>query len=119
MAGRVEEREGVAAELPPLDRAYHIDFRLLSDRLAEIPDEVNAILKLFDGRRTLAEVLAEAERGGVAAAKVLARLWSEEIIRAAPTTLASRGAPQEAPSAPEAPVLDPRETSAAEPGPAE
>ena len=119
MGGRVEDREGVAAELPPLDRAYHIDFRLLSDRLAEIPDEVNGILKLFDGRRTLAEVLAEAERSGVAAATVLARLWSEEIIRPAPATSASPGAPQEGGPTPQAPVLDPHEGGAAEAAPAE
>ena len=84
MSGRIEDSGSIGAELPPLDRAYQIDFRLLSDRLAEIPDDVNGILKLFDGRRTLAQVLEQADQDGVAAAKVLAKLWSEEIIRPAP-----------------------------------
>ena len=28
---------------------FEVDYRLLAERLAEIPDEVNAILRLFDG----------------------------------------------------------------------
>jgi pyruvate/2-oxoglutarate dehydrogenase complex dihydrolipoamide acyltransferase (E2) component len=83
MPGRVDGSGSIVAELPPLDRAYVIDFRLLSDRLAEIPDDANGVLKLFDGRRTLAEVLAEADRQGLAAGAVLAKLWAEEIIQPA------------------------------------
>ena len=119
MAGRIDEGGSAAAELPPLDRAYQIDYRLLSDRLAEIPDEVNAILKLFDGRRTLAQVLAEAERDGVAAAKVLAKLWSEEIIRPVPSSPAPAGGPVAATAEQKLPVPDPGPGGAAEAGHAE
>jgi len=94
MQRRIDEWESVVERLPPLDRAYQIDFRLLSDRLAEIPDDVNGILRLFDGRRTLAQVLEEADQGGLAAAKALARLWSEEIIRPAAPGNATRATPQ-------------------------
>jgi hypothetical protein len=99
MPGRVEEWRSVADELPPLDRAYQIDFRLLADRLAEIPDDVNRILRLLDGRRTLAQVLEEADHDALTAARTLARLWSEEIIRPAPSAPAPRGAAREPPSA--------------------
>ncbi len=94
MQRRIDEWESIVERLPPLDRAYQIDFRLLSDRLAEIPDDVNGILKLFDGRRTLAQVLEEADQGGLAAAKALARLWSEEIIRPAAPGNATRATTQ-------------------------
>ena len=101
MRRRIDEWGRIVEQLPPLDRAYHIDFRLLSDRLAEIPDDVNGILKLFDGHRTLAQVLEATDFGGLAAAKALAKLWSEQIIRAAPAP-ASTAAPP-APPGPSAP----------------
>ena len=40
------------ARLPPLDTIFEVDYRLLAERLADIPDEVNGILRLFDGVRT-------------------------------------------------------------------
>jgi hypothetical protein len=90
MRRRVDECERIVEQLPPLDRAYEIDFRLLSARLAEIPDDVNGVLKLFDGRRTLQQVLDEADHDGVSAAKALARLWSEQVIRPAAAPPPSR-----------------------------
>jgi hypothetical protein len=99
MRRRIDEWGRIVEQLPPLDRAYHIDFRLLSDRLAEIPDDVNGILKLFDGHRTLAQVLEATDFGGLAAAKALAKLWSEQIIRAAPAP-ASTAAPPGPPAPP-------------------
>jgi CheY-like chemotaxis protein len=82
---RLDEWGRVVEGLPPLDRSYQIDYRLLSDRLAEIPDDVNGLLKLVDGRRTLEEVI-EAAPGGddLAAATVLSKLYFEGIIAPAP-----------------------------------
>ena len=116
MQGRVHEPGSTATELPPLDRAYEIDFRLLSDRLAEIPDDVNGVLRLFDGRRTLAQVLAEADRQGLGAVEIVAKLWSEEIIRPAlhPAPASAHSAP-EGDRAPEAaPAGDPEPPQEAE-----
>jgi hypothetical protein len=84
MPPRIADWGSIVERLPPLDRAYQIDFRLLSDRLADLPDEVNGVLRLFDGRRTLAEMLEEADHEGLRAAEALVRLWSERIIRPAP-----------------------------------
>jgi hypothetical protein len=40
-----------------LDTIFEVDYRLLAERLADIPDEVNRILRLFDGVRTFLHVI--------------------------------------------------------------
>ncbi len=70
--------------LLPLDQVFQIDYRLLSNRLAEIPDDANELLRLLDGKRTLAQVI---ENAGVACgedlagARILSKLLAEKIIR--------------------------------------
>jgi hypothetical protein len=54
--------------LQRIDCPFEIDFQALSDRLADVPDEANGLLKLLDGQRTLREALAAAEDAGQAAA---------------------------------------------------
>jgi CheY-like chemotaxis protein len=82
---RLGEWGRVVEGLPPLDRAFQIDYRLLSDRLAEIPDDVNGLLKVVDGRRTLEEVIEAApDRDDLATATVLSKLYFEGIIVPAP-----------------------------------
>jgi len=80
---RVDEWGRIVEQLPPLDRVFQIDYRLLSERLAEIPDDVNGILRLVDGRRTLGQVIDDADHDDLAAASVLSKLFFEEIIRPA------------------------------------
>jgi Domain of unknown function (DUF4388) len=71
-------------QLPDLGAVVEIDYRLLSERLAEIPDDVNGLLSLIDGRRTLGGVIEEAGADELAAAAMLARLFAEELVRLAP-----------------------------------
>ncbi len=78
---RRAEEWGRILEHLPLDRVFQIDYRLLSDRLAEIPDDANEILRLFDGRRTLAQVIEEAGHEDLAGARILSRLFVEKIIQ--------------------------------------
>ena len=98
-ARRAAELARLARRLPPRDRPLEIDFRLLSERLAEIPDEVNGLLRLLDGRRSLGEVLA-VSADELAAASAVARLHAEGIVR----PVAEPVAP--APSAPSAAAVD-------------
>ena len=77
---RAEEWGRVVAQLP-LDRVFQIDYRLLSDRLAEIPDDANEILRLFDGQRTLAQVIEKASHEDLAGVRILSRLLVEKIIQ--------------------------------------
>jgi hypothetical protein len=72
--GSNHSRSAIADLLPRLDCPFEIDFLVLSDRLAEVPDEANGLLKLLDGRRTLREALAAAQGATQAAARDLSAL---------------------------------------------
>ena len=78
---RIDEWGRIVEQLPSLDRVFEIDYALLADRLAEIPDDVNALLKLFDGRRALEQVIEAADYDDLAAAGVVSKLYFEGIIR--------------------------------------
>jgi len=91
---RIDEWGRIVEQLPALDRVFQIDYRLLAERLAEIPDDVNALLRLFDGRRTLEQVIEEADYDDLAAAGVISKLFFEGLIRE------KEGAAGEEPAAP-------------------
>jgi CheY-like chemotaxis protein len=95
---RIDEWGRIVEQLPALDRVFEIDYGLLADRLAEIPDDVNALLRLFDGRRTLDQVIEEADYDDLAAAGVISKLFFEGIIKEVPAP------PREAPAATPPPV---------------
>jgi CheY-like chemotaxis protein len=80
---RIDEWGRIVEQLPALDRVFEIDYTLLADRLAEIPDDVNTLLRLFDGRRTLDQIIEEADYDDLAAAGVISKLFFEGIIREA------------------------------------
>jgi CheY-like chemotaxis protein len=91
---RLDDWEHVVEQLPPLDRVFQIDYRLLSDRLAEIPDDVNGLLRLVDGRRTLREIIEQSDHDDLAAALILSKLFFEELIRPADPPRAGGAAPR-------------------------
>jgi len=80
---RIDEWGRIVEQLPALDHVFELDYGLLADRLAEIPDDVNTLLRLFDGRRTLERVVEEADYDDLAAAGVISKLYFEGIIREA------------------------------------
>ncbi len=88
---RIDEWGRIVEQLPALDRVFVIDYALLADRLAEIPDDVNVLLRLFDGRRTLDQVVEEADYDDLAAAGVLSKLFFEGIIKEVPGQGGSSG----------------------------
>ncbi|HSN90871.1 MAG TPA: response regulator, partial [Anaeromyxobacteraceae bacterium] len=105
---RIDEWGRIVEQLPPLDRAFEVDYGVLGERLAEIPDDVNALIRLFDGRRTLERVVEEADYDDLAAAGVISKLYFEGIIRerrAPPAEAAAQGGREETPppDGPEAP----------------
>ncbi len=89
---RIDEWGRIVEQLPALDRVFGIDYPLLAERLAEIPDDVNALLRLFDGRRTLEQVIDEADYDDLAAAGVISKLFFEGIIKERPATAADEAA---------------------------
>ncbi len=54
---RVDEWGRMLEHLPPLQAVFEVDDESLVDRLAEIPDEINEVLRLFDGQHSLLEVV--------------------------------------------------------------
>src|SRR5512133_2118387 len=78
---RIDEWGRIVEQLPALDKAFELDYALLAERLSGIPDDVNALLKLFDGRRTLDQVVEEADYDDLAAAGVISKLFFEGIIK--------------------------------------
>jgi len=80
---RLDEWGRMLEQLPPLETVFEIDYRQLADRLSEIPDEVNGLLRLFDGRRTLARVVDDSDFEDLAALGIVSKLYFEGLVREA------------------------------------
>jgi DNA-binding response OmpR family regulator len=78
---RLDEWRRLLADLPAQDTIFEVDYHLLAERLAEIPDEVNAILRLFDGQRTFIHVIDDCGLSDLDALAVVGKLHREQIIR--------------------------------------
>ena len=77
---RVDEWGRLCEQLPPLETVFEVDYRELAERLAEIPDEINGILRLFDGRRTLMQVVDDCDFADLEALNVVSKLYFEGLI---------------------------------------
>jgi len=78
---QLDEWGRLAEQMPALDRVLEVDGEMLSRRLAEIPDDVNATLRLFDGQRSLQQVIEDSGRDDLGAAATISRLYFEGILR--------------------------------------
>src|SRR5690349_14249800 len=90
---RLDEWGRMLEQLPPLETVFEIDYRQLAERLSEIPDEVNGLLRLFDGRRSLARVVDDSDFEDLAALGIISKLYFEGLIRE-PGTASGEGAPR-------------------------
>ena len=77
---RVDEWGRLCEQLPPLNTVFEVDYKELADRLSEIPDEINSILRLFDGRRSLMQVVDDCDFGDLEALNVISKLYFEGLI---------------------------------------
>lgn len=77
---RLNEIRWITMQLPPLDTMLAFDFELLSERLSEIPDEENSLLRLFDGKRTLGEVLALTDFDELQALGIVGNLFFDGLL---------------------------------------
>ncbi|MBN2361058.1 MAG: tetratricopeptide repeat protein [Deltaproteobacteria bacterium] len=64
-------------------QVFRIDVAVLSGLLEQIPDEVNAVMRLCDGRRTISEVLAATSFEEVTTLRVLQRLHALRVLKPA------------------------------------
>ncbi|NMB74115.1 MAG: response regulator, partial [Myxococcales bacterium] len=77
---RVDEWGRMLEQLPPLETVFEVDYHELADRLGEIPDEVNGILRLFDGHRSLIQVVDDSEFDDLEALSIISKLYFEGLI---------------------------------------
>jgi hypothetical protein len=78
---RLDEWGRMLEQLPPLETMFEIDYKQLSERLSEIPDEVNGLLRLFDGKRPLSRVVDDSDFEDLAAMGIISKLYFEGLIR--------------------------------------
>lgn len=79
----------------PLDAVLAVDFGRLSQSLRQMPDDVNRIVRLFDGRRTVRQVLLDSTFDEVLTLEVSTRLYLMGVIGPVSETGALlRGAPR-------------------------
>ncbi|HJL38141.1 MAG TPA: DUF4388 domain-containing protein, partial [Polyangiaceae bacterium LLY-WYZ-15_(1-7)] len=77
---RVDEWGRMLEQLPPLTSVFEVDDAELVERLAEIPDEINDILKHFDGRRSLMQVVDETGQDDLTSLAAISKLYFEGLI---------------------------------------
>ena len=77
---RVDEWGRMLEQLPPLTTAFAVDHEQLLDRLGEIPDELNGILRLFDGSRALSDVVDDSPFEDLSTLSNISKLYFEGIL---------------------------------------
>jgi CheY-like chemotaxis protein len=77
---RVDEWGRLCEQLPPLTTLFEIDHTQLLERLNEIPDELNGILRLFDGRRTLTDVVDDSPFEDLSTLSTITKLYFEGLL---------------------------------------
>jgi CheY-like chemotaxis protein len=77
---RVDEWGRMLEQLPPLLTIFDVDHQQLLERLGEIPDELNGILRLFDGGRTLADVVDDSPFEDLSTLSNISKLYFEGIL---------------------------------------
>lgn len=119
---RADDWGRLVEQLPPLADVYEVAHEKLVERLAEIPDELNGILRLVDGRRTLMEVVDESPFEDLSTLSTLSKLYFEGllVIAAAPPTarvthVSNLPAVVVDPTATPPPALEPTPTTAMPP----
>jgi DNA-binding response OmpR family regulator len=83
---RLDERGRILEQLPALGTVFELEYELLVDKLPQIPDEINALLRLFDGRRTLSQVVEASTFDDLASLAIISKLYFEGLLREAQRT---------------------------------
>lgn len=80
---RVDELARVAESGLPLTAQLAVDFDALAERLGGLPDEVNQVVRCFDGKRTLREAVDLSPVDDLSTVQVVQRLVADGILRPA------------------------------------
>lgn len=77
---RLDEWGRLCEQLPPLETIFRVDSELLAERLNEIPDELNGVLRLFDGTRSLMDVVDESPFEDLSTLSTVTKLYFEGLL---------------------------------------
>jgi DNA-binding response OmpR family regulator len=77
---RVDEWGRLLEQLPSLTTIFEIDHEQLVERLNEIPDELNGILRLFDGKRALMDVVDDSPFEDLSTLSTISKLYFEGLL---------------------------------------
>jgi hypothetical protein len=83
---RLDEWGRLSEQLPSLETRFEVDAKELATRLGDIPDEHNAILRLFDTRRNVMQVIDASDFGDLECLEVIAKLYFEGLLLELGTT---------------------------------
>ncbi|PIE06017.1 MAG: hypothetical protein CSA75_01730 [Sorangium cellulosum] len=88
---RVDEWTRLLEQLPSIEFSLDVDPDQMAERLHEIPDEVNQILRLFDGGQTIKNVIDESPFEDLSTLGTISKLFFEGIL--VPAQSAERATP--------------------------
>lgn len=77
---RVDELGRLAEQLPPEHTLIDVDHQALLGRLNEIPDELNGVLRLIDGKRTLLDLIDDSPFDDLSTLTVLSKFYFEGLL---------------------------------------
>jgi DNA-binding response OmpR family regulator len=78
---RVDEWGRLLEALPAITTVLEVNSEELIERLDELPDELDAILRLFDGKHTLMQVVDESPYEDLSTLSTIASLYAEGLLR--------------------------------------
>ena len=76
----VDEWGRLCEQMPPLGTVFEIDHAQLLQRLNEMPDEIDAMLRLIDGRRTFQQIIDDSPFEDLSTLSTLAKLYFEGLL---------------------------------------
>jgi len=77
---RLDEYMKYTEQLPPLTTRLDIDEEVLRQRLKDIPDNVNRVLKLVDSERSINDILEASELDELETLKIISALYFDGIV---------------------------------------
>jgi DNA-binding response OmpR family regulator len=77
---RLDEWGRLLEQLPDLDSVFEVNDEQLLERLAEIPDEINGVLRLFDGQHSLMQVVDACDEDDLETLTAVSKLYFEGLV---------------------------------------
>jgi len=77
---RLDEWGRLLEQMPHLESVFEVNDEELLRRLAELPDEINKVLKHFDGKRSVLQIIDRCDQDDLETLTVLSKLYFEGLI---------------------------------------